>query len=84
MDVLEYVDSFNTQAKEIGLETLSSNNIIQIYYPYLAEKEYNTITQLESNREELAQETAELINDKSYINVVENVNLFYHKCDQSF
>ena len=77
IDVLEYIDSFNSQAESAGIEPISSNNMIQIYYPYLAEKEYNTIAQLESNREELNKETQDLVNDKSYKNLVDNVNLFY-------
>ena len=75
-DVLEYVELFNESIEE-DIFPISSINMIQIYYPYLAEKEYNTISALESNREELIQSTSELINDKSYIDLIENVNLFY-------
>lgn len=76
-DVLEYVDSYNKQVERYGIEPISSNAMIQIYYPYLAEKEYNTISQLEMNREELNKETQDLVTDKSYKNQVDNVNLFY-------
>ena len=77
-DVLEYVETFNSELDaEEEEELLSSDNIIQIYYPYLAEKEYTTLSALESNRRELEQSTLELINDKSYKELVENVDLFY-------
>jgi hypothetical protein len=76
-DVLEYVESFNSQADQENLDPLTSDTMIQIYYPYLAEKEYTTISALESNRRELEQSTSELINDKSYKDLIENVDLFY-------
>ena len=76
-DVLEYVESFNSQADQENLDLLTSDTMIQIYYPYLAEKEYTTISALESNRRELEQSTSELINDKSYKDLIENVDLFY-------
>ena len=76
-DVLEYVESFNSQAAQENLDPLTSDTMIQIYYPYLAEKEYTTISALESNRRELEQSTSELINDKSYKDLIENVDLFY-------
>jgi len=77
IDVLEYIESFNSQAEGLDIELISSSDMIQIYYPYLAEKEYNTMAQLESNREELNKETRDLVNDTSYKNLVDNVNLFY-------
>jgi hypothetical protein len=76
-DVLEYIESFNSQADQEKLDSLTSDTMIQIYYPYLAEKEYTTISALESNRRELEQSTSELINDKSYKDLIENVDLFY-------
>ena len=76
-DVLEYVESFNSQSEQENLDPLTSDTMIQIYYPYLAEKEYTTISALESNRRELEQSTSELINDKSYKDLIENVDLFY-------
>ena len=77
-DVLEYVETFNSELDaEEEEELLLSDNMIQIYYPYLAEKEYTTLTALENNRRELEQSTLELINDKSYKELVENVDLFY-------
>ena len=76
-DVLEYIESFNSQAAQEDLDPLTSDTMIQIYYPYLAEKEYTTISALESNRRELEQSTSELINDKSYKDLIENVDLFY-------
>ena len=76
-DVLEYVNLFNQESEKEGADSLTSDTMMQIYYPYLAEKEYTTIDALEQNREELKQSTAELINDKSYRDLVENVDLFY-------
>jgi hypothetical protein len=77
IDVLEYIDSYNTQVKIYDIEPISPNNMIQIYFPYLAEKEYNTMSDLETHREELNKETQDLVNDISYKNHVDNVNLFY-------
>ena len=78
-DVLEYVNLFNQESEKegAGADSLTSDTMMQIYYPYLAEKEYTTIDALEQNREELKQSTSELINDKSYKDLVENVDLFY-------
>ena len=78
-DVLEYIDSLNSEIdkEDLDLDPLTPDTMIQIYYPYLAEKEYNTVSDLESNRHELEQSTSELINDKSYRDLIENVDLFY-------
>jgi hypothetical protein len=76
-DVLEYVNLFNQESVKEGADSLTSDTMMQIYYPYLAEKEFTTIDALEQNREELKQSTSELINDKSYKDLVENVDLFY-------
>ena len=76
-DVLEYVNLFNQESEKEGADSLTSDTMMQIYYPYLAEKEFTTIDALEQNREELKQSTSELINDKSYRDLVENVDLFY-------
>ena len=76
-DILEYIETFNSVEDKQSTEQLDRNIIIQIYYPYLAEKEYTTTGLLESNREELQQLTDELIKDKTYVEYVENVDLFY-------
>jgi hypothetical protein len=76
-DVLEYTNMMNEQSEKEGADSLDSDTMMQIYYPYLAEKQYTTIDALEQNREELKQSTAELINDKSYRDLIENVDLFY-------
>ena len=76
-DVLEYVNLFNEQSEKEGVGSLTSDTMMQIYYPYLAEKQYTTMDALERNRQELQQSTSELINDKSYKDLVENVDLFY-------
>ncbi len=68
-DVLEYTD--------INATTLTSNDMIQIYYPYLAEKEIFTISDLQTHSQELLSSTDELIQDKNYKDMVDNVNLFY-------
>jgi hypothetical protein len=76
-DVLEYINMFNQESEKEGVGSLTSDVMMQIYYPYLAEKQYTTIDALERNRQELEQSTSELINDKSYRDLVENVDLFY-------
>jgi hypothetical protein len=68
-DVLEYTD--------INAATLTSNDMIQIYYPYLAEKEIFTTSDLQTHTQELLSSTAELTQDKNYKDMVDNVNLFY-------
>ena len=75
-DVLTYVEKLN-QEKGEGMPPILSENVIKIYYPYLAQKEYNTIGDLESNRQELIESTQALINDKPFIDLVENIDLFY-------
>jgi len=73
-DVLEYID----EQKEIQADTtLSPNDMIQIYYPYLAEKEIFTISDLQTHTQELLSSTRELIQDKNYKDMIDNVNLFY-------
>ena len=76
-DVLEYINLFNAQSEKEDIGSLSSDTMVQIYYPYLAEKKYMTIEALEQNRQELQQSASELINDKSYKDLIENVDLFY-------
>ena len=68
-DVLEYTEANST--------TLTPNDMIQIYYPYLAEKELFTISDLQTHTQELVSSTRELIQDKNYRDMIENVNLFY-------
>ena len=75
-DVLEYTDATNaTNATNVA--TLTPNDMIQIYYPYLAEKEIFTISDLQTHTQELLSFTAELTQDKNYKDMVDNVNLFY-------
>jgi len=68
-DVLEYTDS--------NAATLTSNDMIQIYYPYLAEKNIFTMSDLQTHTQELLSSTDELLQDKNYKDTIENVNLFY-------
>ena len=74
-DVLEYVDIVEERKSES--EVLEQKDMIQIYYPYLAEKELFTISDLQTHTQELLSSTAELIQDKNYKDMIENVNLFY-------
>ena len=69
-DMLEYVDA-NANAD------LAPNDMIQIYYPYLAEKEIFTISDLQTHTQELLSSTSELLQDKNYKDVTDSVNLFY-------
>ena len=69
-DVLEYVDA-NAN------ESLAPNDMIQVYYPYLAEKEIFTISDLQTHTQELLSSTAELLQDKNYKDMTDSVNLFY-------
>jgi hypothetical protein len=69
-DVLEYVDA-NAN------ESLTPNDMIQVYYPYLAEKEIFTISDLQTHTQELLSSTAELLQDKNYKDMTDSVNLFY-------
>jgi len=69
-DVLEYVDA-NANA------SLTPNDMIQIYYPYLAEKELFTMSDLQTHTQELLSSTAEFTQDKNYKDMTESVNLFY-------
>jgi len=75
-DVLEYVESFNSSKDEDQAE-ISPEDMIQIYYPYLADKNINTLSDLETNRQELISVTDELINDRPYKELIENIDLFY-------
>ena len=75
-DVLEYVELFNT-SKQDDQEQISSENMIQIYFPYLADKNINNISDLETNIQELISDTEELINDRPYKELIENIDLFY-------
>jgi hypothetical protein len=75
-DVLEYVELFNT-SKQVDQEQISTEDMIQIYYPYLADKGINTLSDLETNRQELISATDELINDRPYKELIENIDLFY-------
>ena len=75
-DVLDYVESFNASKQE-DQEQISSENMIQIYFPYLADKNINSISDLETNRQELISATDELITNRPYKELVENIDLFY-------
>jgi len=76
-DVLEYTDV--VEASESGSESgvLAPKDMIQIYYPYLAEKELFTISDLQTHTQELLSSTDELIQDKNYKDITDSVNLFY-------
>ena len=78
-DVLEYVDEVKASGSESGSESevLTPKDMIQIYYPYLAEKEFFTISDLQTHTQELLSSTAELIQDKNYKDMTDSVNLFY-------
>ena len=67
-DMLEYV---NANAD------LVPNDMIQIYYPYLAEKEIFTISDLQTHTQQLLSSTTELLQDKNYKDMTDSVNLFY-------
>jgi hypothetical protein len=69
-DILEYVDA-NENAD------LVPNDMIQIYYPYLAEKEIFTISDLQTHTQQLLSSTTELLRDKNYKDMTDSVNLFY-------
>ena len=73
-DMLEYVDA-NANANENA--DLVPNDMIQIYYPYLAEKEIFTISDLQTHTQELLSSTSELLQDKNYKDMTDSVNLFY-------
>jgi hypothetical protein len=75
-DVLEYVESFNSSKNEDQPQILPED-MIQIYFPYLADKNINTLSDLETNRQELVSATDELINDRPYKELIENTDLFY-------
>jgi hypothetical protein len=51
--------------------------MIQIYYPYLAEKEIFTISDLQTHTQQLLSSTTELLQDKNYKDMTDSVNLFY-------
>ena len=74
-DVLEYVDE--VEASKSESEHLTPKDMIQIYYPYLAEKDLFTISDLQTHTQELLSSTAELIQDKNYKDMTDSVNLFY-------
>ena len=80
-DVLEYVDEVEASKSGSGSESesehLTPQDMIQIYYPYLAEKELFTISELQTHTQELLSSTAELIQDKNYKDMTDSVNLFY-------
>jgi hypothetical protein len=73
-DVLEYVD---IEARKNADTTLISNDMIQVYYPYLAQKEIFTISDLQTHTQELLSSTSELLQDKNYKDMTDSVNLFY-------
>ena len=74
-DVLEYVDIVETSKS--GSAVLAPKDMIQIYYPYLAEKELFTTSDLQTHTQELLSSTTELIQDKNYKDITDSVNLFY-------
>ena len=75
-DVLRHIETVNEQQSEDSPPILSET-VVQIYYPYLAQKQYTTIADLEANRQELLEATRQLTSDKAYQEMVKNVDLFY-------
>ena len=74
-DVLRHIEAINEQIKDST--PILSETVVQIYYPYLAQKQYTTIADLDTNRQELLDSTRQLTNDKAYRDLSKNVDLFY-------
>lgn len=66
-EVLSYISS-------IGL---SQENAVLLYYPYLRENDIFNISDYEKNKEILNIETNTLVQDESWLQNIENVDLFY-------
>ena len=75
-DVLRHIETVNEQQSKDSPPILSET-VVQIYYPYLAQKQYTTIADLQANRQELLEATRQLTSDKAYQEMVKNVDLFY-------
>ncbi len=75
-DVLRHIETVNEQQDEDSPPILSET-VVQIYYPYLAQKQYTTLADLQANRQELLEATRQLTSDKAYQEMIKNVDLFY-------
>jgi hypothetical protein len=77
-NVLEYIQSENEEKKENNEDEISSEITMQIYFPYCAEKNIFSLTDLQSNTQELIDDSKKMINNIYFNRENDNVDLFYN------
>ena len=73
-DVLKYIENENNINPD---SNLTQEITMQIYFPYCAEKNIFSLSDVESNHQELIAESKKMIDNSQFINQVNNIDLFY-------